>query len=120
MPDELATNQAVIGAAVGGVAGLGGAAVTALSENMTRKQVCATVISGLGFGSFVPPAVMTIWQFHPVLSGLIGFCCGLTAVGLVAGVRKVGEVFGRKPGAFIPQIRDAMNDDRRPGGPEHP
>ena len=51
MPDELANHQAVIAAGVGGVAGLGGAAVTALSENMTRKQVCATVISGLGFGT---------------------------------------------------------------------
>jgi hypothetical protein len=50
MSDEFATNQAVIAAGVGGVAGLGGAAVTALSENMTRKQVCATVISGLAMG----------------------------------------------------------------------
>jgi drug/metabolite transporter (DMT)-like permease len=110
MSDEFTTNQAVIAAGVGGVAGLGGAAVTALSENMTRKQVAATVIAGLGFGSFVPPAVMTLWQFHPVLSGLIGFCCGLTAVGLVAGVKKIGEVFGKRPGAFIPQLREQLKD----------
>jgi drug/metabolite transporter (DMT)-like permease len=116
MSDEFTTNQAVIAAGVGGVAGLGGAAVTALSENMTRKQVAATVIAGLGFGSFVPPAVMTLWQFHPVLSGLIGFCCGLTAVGLVAGVKKIGEVFGKRPGAFIPQLREPMKDDPGTGG----
>ena len=116
MPDEIATNQAVIAAGVGGVAGLGGAAVTALSENMTRKQVAATVIAGLGFGSFVPPAVMTLWQFHPVLSGLIGFCCGLTAVGLVTGVKKIGEVFGKRPGAFIPQLRERLKDDPESDG----
>lgn len=110
MPD-LQNHDAAIAIGLGGVAGLAGASVTALSETMTRKQVTATVISGLGFGSFVPPAVMTLWQFHPFLSGLIGFICGLTAVGLVTGVRKVGDWFGKNPGKFIPQIREAMKED---------
>lgn len=103
----------MIVAGIGGAAGIAGGAITALSETMTRRQVIATVMSGLGFGSFVPPALMAVWEFHPGLAGLIGFVCGLACVGLVAGVRKVGDVFGKQPGRFIPQIRDAMDDEKK-------
>lgn len=114
MPDG--SHELLIVAGIGGAAGLAGGAVTALSETMTRRQVIATVMSGLGFGSFVPPALMAVWQFPPGLAGLIGFVCGLACVGLVSGVRKVGDLFGRNPGKFIPQIRDAMKDDAKPEG----
>lgn len=115
MPTDATNSEMIVAVGVGAVAGMGGAAVTALSENMTRKQVAATVISGLGFGSFVPPAAMTLWNFHPILAGIIGFVCGLTAVGLVTGVKKIGDMFGKKPGAFIPQIKGAMTEDSPAG-----
>lgn len=104
-------NNALIVAWIGGAAGLAGGAVTALSETMTRKQVAATVISGLGFGAFVPPALISMWQYPPGVAGIIGFVCGLTAVGLTAGFKKISLRWADKPGAFIPQIRDAMKDD---------
>lgn len=112
MPDTT-MNETVLVTAVGGAAGLAGGSVVALSENMTRRQVLATVIAGTGFGSFVPPALMSMWQFPPAISGLVGFVCGLTCIGLVAGFQKISAAFGRRPGAFISQIKDAMAEETK-------
>jgi hypothetical protein len=112
MPDG--TNEMLIVASVGGAGGLAGGAVSALSENMTRRQVVATVISSLGFGSFVPPAVMSVWQLHPGLAGIVGFVCGLTCVSLVAGVQRVGKAVSRNPGKFIRQLKNITPEDDTP------
>jgi hypothetical protein len=116
MPDG--SHEHLITAGIGGAFGLAGGAVTALSETMTRKQVVATVTAGVGFGASVPPALMSVWQFHPGLAGLMGLVCGLACVGLVTGVRKIGDVFGRQPGRFIPQIRDAMDETKQTEKPK--
>jgi hypothetical protein len=48
----------------------------------------------------------------------MGLVCGLACVGLVTGVRKIGDVFGRQPGRFIPQIRDAMDETKQTEKPK--
>ncbi len=110
MPDA-ATNQEILTAGLGGAAALLGGSVTVLSEEMNRKQVFATMISAVCFGSFVPPALMHYTGLHWVMSALVGFVLGLCCIPIVAGIRLVANRFAIKPGAFIPQIRDAMKDD---------
>lgn len=111
MADPIA-NDALLTVGVGGGAALLGAGATALSENMPRKQVVATMFSGLGLGCFVPPALTAFWAVDWRIAGITGFILGLLCIPIVAGLRKAGTRFAEKPGAFIPRgwIRDAVTD----------
>lgn len=117
MPDPN-TNEMFLVVGVGGAAGLAGGTITALSETMTRKQVFATVFSSLILGSFVPPFLSVFWSFDWRVSGFIGLVLGLSCVAVVAGLKKLGDQFAKKPvtvvGAIIPQIRDVVEEDSPP------
>lgn len=117
MPDPVAAEN-LLAVGVGGAAALLGGGATALSENMTRKQVFGTLVSSLGLGCFVAPAVGHYCGLHWIASGCIGFALGIGCIPLVAGIRKVASKFAASPGAFIPQIRDAMKDESPAPKPE--
>lgn len=112
MPDPIAVTNTDLGiaAGLGTVGGLLGAAVTALFEDLPRKQLFAAILGGMGFGSSTPMLLVIYLGVHPLLSVGIGFATGLSVIGLIAGFKKIGTIFGINPGAFTSMsgIKDAL------------
>lgn len=117
MPDQN-TTQMIVGSGMGSVGALLGGSVSILlsEEVMSRKKVLIYVLGSLGFGSFLPPALISYFNVHAGVSGFLGFIAGLSVIGLITGVQKVSQAFGKSPGAFIltPGIKAALEDKEKP------
>jgi len=110
------TTQLIVGSGMGSAGALLGGRVSVLlsEEKMSRKKVSRYVLCSLGFGSFLPPALISYCNVHAAVSGIIGFMAGLTIIGLIAASQKIGAAIGRSPGAFIPSktIQDALEEKK--------
>lgn len=111
-----AAAEPLIAAGVGAAGSVLGGSYVALDDNMSRKQMYATLLACLMLGSFTPAAITHYIQIPWGVSGLIGVVLGLGGVPIVKGIRKLTARIGDKPGeiagAFIPNqaIRDALRD----------
>ncbi len=121
------TNEAIAVAIVGGGAALIGGGTITLSEKMTRKEVYLCIVSSLGLGCFVPPALTSFWQFDWRLAGLIGLVLGLCCLGIVAAFKKLSDLFGSKPGVIVSQFNPTLGkiisgtlDDKPSVGAQNP
>lgn len=108
MTDE-EVKTAVAVAAASSAVGIMGGSVAALNQNLTRKQIFATIISSLGFSSTAPAMLVSVWGVHPVLAVFVGFLLGLSCVGLTAYITAATKNPGYLIIRLIPFLRAALD-----------
>src|SRR5262245_14080142 len=102
-------------AAFGAAGGVLGGAVTALNRETTLRQALVAVLGGLGFGAFLPPAIVAYYDLSPIISGAAGFIAGLAVFGLIAAFQGLGDRVARNPGVLLPKpIADRLPPDAPP------
>lgn len=69
--------------AISTAGGLVGSGVVTLSKQMTRREVCYTLLGGTGMSAFIPPALVAYVGLPWFFAGGCGFIAGLSVIGLI-------------------------------------
>lgn len=93
-------NPEAASVAISTAGGLVGSGVVALSKQMTRREVCYTLLGGTGLAAFIPPMLVAYAGLPWFFAGGVGFIGGLSVIGLVpliqSATNRIADAFIKK------------------------
>lgn len=114
MPDDVMIFAAH--AASGGVGAMATGGATALTQSTSRKQSYAIMLTSMAVGSFVAPAVSLNMGYGLAVSGTIGLCSGLVALGIMSYAKRMSDYIGSSdPALFVQWLLDRLGIKKPPG-----